>query len=56
MRELESGKFGWIQLIHGEVTIAGERLSAGDAIAFAEEGSFTVRAEANAELLLFVLD
>jgi hypothetical protein len=55
-RELAPGKYGWIQVVRGQITVFGESLREGDAIAFAEVPDFTVAAVTEAELLLFVLD
>ncbi len=49
------GRGVWVQMTKGEVSIAGERLSGGDAAALEEPGTIELRAEQASELLLFDL-
>jgi hypothetical protein len=49
------GRAVWVQMTKGEVSIAGERLAAGDAAAIEEPGTIELRAEQPSEVLLFDL-
>ncbi len=48
-------RYGWLQVLRGEVEVAGTPLTAGDGVAFSDEAALQVNAIANAELLLFDL-
>lgn len=48
-------RYGWLQLIKGRVTIAGQILQAGDGAAIDEPGTYLIEALERAELLLFDL-
>ncbi|MCC6159513.1 MAG: pirin family protein [Deltaproteobacteria bacterium] len=52
---LAPGRHAWVQLIKGTLDVNGTRLDAGDAAAVSAETSLTLRADADAELLLFDL-
>jgi redox-sensitive bicupin YhaK (pirin superfamily) len=43
----------WLQVARGEVSIAGQRLGAGDGVAISDAGTVSIEALANAEVLLF---
>ena len=49
------GRFGWIQVARGEVTLEGERLSQGDGAALSEVDLVTLEGVLPAEVLLFDL-
>ncbi len=53
--ELAAERHGWIQVIRGPMTVNGDRLEAGDGAALAEEESIELRAEDDAEVLVFDL-
>jgi len=52
---LAAGRHAWVQVIRGEVTVNGEALHTGDAIAVSEESQVQVTGTEAAELLLFDL-
>lgn len=43
----------WIQVARGDVSIAGQRLAAGDGAAIGDAGTLSIEALADAEILLF---
>lgn len=49
------GRGLWLQVLSGAVTANGELLAAGDGLAVEDEATLTVRADADAEVLLFDL-
>jgi redox-sensitive bicupin YhaK (pirin superfamily) len=52
---LAQGRHAWVQVIRGEVEAAGERLAAGDGAAVSGEPALSLRAVADAEVLVFDL-
>jgi redox-sensitive bicupin YhaK (pirin superfamily) len=54
--ELEASQHAWLQVLAGNVTVAGNKLHAGDGLAVSEETSLVIQANSNADLLLFVLE
>lgn len=52
---LPEGRLGWLQVASGAVRLQGERLAAGDGVAFADERELTITGVDDAELLLFDL-
>jgi redox-sensitive bicupin YhaK (pirin superfamily) len=52
---LRPGRFGWVQVARGAVTLNGRPLETGDAAAVSEESALKVIATESAELLLFDL-
>jgi redox-sensitive bicupin YhaK (pirin superfamily) len=50
-----AGRHGWLQVVSGDLDLAGLELTAGDGVAFSAEASLQVRAKSPAELLLFDL-
>ena len=52
---LMPGRHAWVHVATGTVEIAGERLSAGDAIAFSEAGPISITGQGDGEVLLFDL-
>ncbi len=53
--EIEAGRHIWLQVLAGEVTVAGNKLLAGDGVAVSAEPMLTIKADVNADLLLFDL-
>ena len=53
--EFGTGRYGWIQVVRGMVSVNGEQLNAGDGAAIADERQVEIKAESDAELLLFDL-
>ena len=49
------GRAGWLQVVSGEVNVADNALSAGDALMIEDEPGMTLTATAGAEMLLFDL-
>lgn len=45
----------WVQVIHGDLTINGKRIQAGDGLAISEENKLQILAEKNSEILIFDL-
>jgi len=52
---LSGNRHAWVQVIKGSVAINSTPLQAGDGAAVSEEGELTLRAEHDAEILLFDL-
>lgn len=52
---LASGRGAWIQVVRGAIEVDGTRLEAGDGAALEQVETITLRAEQDAELLLFDL-
>ncbi|HVE83540.1 MAG TPA: pirin family protein [Myxococcales bacterium] len=52
---LQAGRLGWLQVARGKVTLGGQALGEGDGAALDGEPSLELRAEADAEVLLFDL-
>ena len=50
---LTEGRQAWVQVASGDVTVAGEILSAGDGIAVSDIDGIDIAASSEAELLLF---
>lgn len=54
--DFASGRHGWVQVLHGAVTLGDRTLNAGDAAALSEERSMTLQGVGEpAEVLLFDL-
>jgi len=53
--ELDPKRLGWLQVARGAVTANGQRLGEGDGAAIDGESALELRAEDNAEVLLFDL-
>lgn len=53
---LKAGRYAWVQVAEGEVTLNGQTLRAGDGAALSEETSLTLNAKAPAQALLFDLN
>ncbi len=54
-REIATGRQVWLQVLRGEVEIAGHTLAAGDAAALTEEHALQLTATQAAEVMLFDL-
>jgi len=52
---LERDRYAWVQIVHGEVTLNGHTLLAGDAAAVSDETRLTLVATHAAEVVLFDL-
>ncbi len=53
--ELAKGRGGWLQVMRGSLLLDGTALEAGDAASTEEAGLLTIRADGEAEALLFDL-
>ena len=53
--DLSPGRHAWLQVTRGSLTLDGRALSAGDGAAVSDEPSLTVKADGEAEVLLFDL-
>ncbi len=53
--QLPDGRYGWLQVLRGHVSLNGIELSTGDGAALSDEKSLTIRAVADAEIMLFDL-
>ena len=53
---LATGRNAWVQVARGAIQVNGTALSAGDGAAMSDETNLTIRAQDDAELLLFDLD
>lgn len=53
--ELAMGRFGWLQVLRGSVTVSGNLLHTSDAVAISEETKVTMTANSNAEVMFFDL-
>ncbi|MHB1132788.1 MAG: pirin family protein [Chloroflexota bacterium] len=49
------GRYGWIHVARGSITLDGQRLEDGDGASMEEEQELNLRGERNADLLLFDL-
>jgi redox-sensitive bicupin YhaK (pirin superfamily) len=52
---LRPGRYAWVQVARGEVTLDGKRLGAGDGAAISGEATVRLGAETPSEILLFDL-
>lgn len=53
--KIAEGRYGWLQLASGEMTVNGLTLSAGDALALQDEKTIAIQALSQAEFLWFDL-
>jgi quercetin 2,3-dioxygenase len=53
--DFKPGRFGWIQMTHGEIQANGTKLTAGDGAAISHEKTLKLQASHKAEFLLFDL-
>ena len=54
-REMDSKRYGWIQVARGSISVNGERAEQGDGVVVVGESSLKIKAEEPAEILLFDL-
>ncbi len=52
-RTLDKGRLGWLQVTRGSIALGGQVLKAGDGAAIMDEARIGVRAQEDAEFLLF---
>ena len=52
---LAPGRYAWLQVARGRVTLNGQEMSAGDGAAVSDEQSLTISAAEDSEILLFDL-
>ena len=52
---IETGRRVWVQVVKGDIRVNGEAARASDAFAVWDEGSLTIEASSDAEVLLFDL-
>ncbi len=52
---LGKGRHGWVQVLRGEGTLNGSKMGTGDGAAISDESALTVKADKEAEILLFDL-
>jgi redox-sensitive bicupin YhaK (pirin superfamily) len=52
---LQPGRYAWLQILRGKVTLNGHTLSAGDGAAISEERGLEVAGQEDSELMLFDL-
>lgn len=53
--QLEAGRHAWVQVVSGAVTVNGTPLSAGDGAALSDETALDIKADRDAEFILFDL-
>jgi quercetin 2,3-dioxygenase len=51
--DLRPGRYAWVQVARGDVTVNGEALAAGDGAAVSDESAIDLAAGSDAEVLLF---
>ncbi len=54
--DFASARFGWVQLIEGELTVNGQKLSPGDGAAISDEERLSLTAVRNSHFLFFDLN
>jgi quercetin 2,3-dioxygenase len=52
-RKLRDGRLGWLQVARGAVSLNGVALATGDGAAIEKETDLVIRADSDAEILLF---
>src|SRR5262249_39679285 len=52
---LAKGRHSWVQILRGDASVNGSKLSTGDGAAISDESSVTIKADQEAEILLFDL-
>lgn len=52
---LQPGRYAWVQVVKGEISLNGNALYSGDGAAISEETDLTLEATSDAEILLFDL-
>ena len=53
--EVRAGRYAWVQVLRGSVTLNGEAMDSGDGAAVSNEPWLTIVAKASAEIMLFDL-
>ena len=53
--ELLAGRYGWLQVLRGSVSLNGTELNTGDGASVSDEASLAIRASTAAEVMLFDL-
>lgn len=53
--ELPTGRHAWLQVLRGSVTLNGQPMNTSDGAAVSEESRLTIKADSNAEIMLFDL-
>lgn len=53
--DFASGRYGWLQVLRGEVQVGRHTLAAGDGLAISDEASVTLTGMGQAEVMLFDL-
>lgn len=53
--QLPEGRYGWLQVLRGSVSVNGVELATSDGAAISEETSLKIRANTDAEIMLFDL-
>ena len=53
--EINDGRQAWVQVVNGELSVGGERLSRGDGAALIDESGIDLASTSNAEFLVFDL-
>ena len=53
---LAPGRHAWLQVAEGEVTLHGQTLTGGDAVAVSDEGALELRGAKPSQVLLFDLN
>jgi quercetin 2,3-dioxygenase len=53
--DIQQGRAAWVQLIRGTIEVVGNKLNPGDGAALSDIAAFDIRAESDAEFLLFDL-
>jgi redox-sensitive bicupin YhaK (pirin superfamily) len=53
--ELAAGRYGWLQVMGGELKLGSEAIKAGDGVAISDESKITLGADSPAEVMLFDL-
>lgn len=54
--KLRDGRYAWVQIVKGSVTVNGQELGQGDAVAMTDEALIEIVAKEDAEFLLFDLN
>ena len=52
---VENGRYAWLQVVRGEVSINGQKLTAGDGIEVDQAGDLTISSKLDSEVLYFDL-
>lgn len=50
-----AGRYAWLQLVNGSVTVNGQAMQAGDGLAVSDENGLKITSQQGAELLIFDL-